>query len=290
MIGLIASFFVYRVVMQVARTPRDAPAESLVAAATDLSLGETITSKHVRLVPWPKDAIPAGAVRTVAEAEGRVVRSSIVTGEPLIEGKLAPQLAGRGGIMPILIPEGLRGITIKVDDAIRESGFVMPNSRVDVLVSMTRRNSQERIAKLILQDVLVLAAGQAVEIRDNKPVTVTTVTLALSPDQSERLALAQTEGRLTLATRNVRDSRLVETRGITPESLIAPGVAPSPAPIENKVVAKHPARPSGSKVPASALLAPPRMEVHTVSVVRGGKVTEQSFVRDESRAWREAKK
>ena len=287
-IGLLASFFVYKVVAQLAANGREAPAEMVVAASVDLPLAETVTAKNVRLVAWPKDAVPAGAIRTLAQAEGRVVRSSIVAGEPLIEAKLAPELAGRGGIMPMLIPEGLRGVTIKVDDAIRESGFVLPNSKVDVLVSMARRNSQEKIAKLILQDVLVLAAGQAVEIRDNKPVTVTTVTLALSPDQVERLALAQAEGRLTLATRNLRDGKLVETRGATPDTLIGTAMAPSPAPLTEKPAAGLPARKPVAK--AAAILPPPRVDVHTVSVIRGGKATEQSFVRDDSQAWREATK
>ena len=286
-IALLASFFVYRVVAQLAANGREAANEMVVAASVDLPLAETVTAKNVRLVAWPKDAVPAGAIRTLAQAEGRVVRSSIVAGEPLIEGKLAPELAGRGGIMPMLIPEGLRGVTIKVDDAIRESGFVLPNSKVDVLVSMARRNSQEKVAKLILQDVLVLAAGQAVEIRDNKPVTVTTVTLALSPDQVERLALAQAEGRLTLATRNLRDAKLVETRGATPDTLIGTALAPSPAPMMEKSSAPAAKKPVAK---ASTMLPPPRVEVHTVSVIRAGKATEQSFVRDDSQAWREATK
>jgi pilus assembly protein CpaB len=290
--GLLASLFVYRVVVRVTANSSDVESEPIVAAAADIGLAETVTTKHVRLVSWPKDAIPAGALRTVAEAEGRVVRSSVVAGEPLLEAKLAPQLAGRGGIMPMLIPEGQRGVTIKVDEAIRESGFVLPNSHVDVLVSMPKRPaSMERIAKLILQDVLVLAAGQAVEIRDNKPVTVTTVTLALTPDQAERLALAQTEGRLTLATRNLRDNRLVETRGIVTETLLGTSAPASGSPsLERAVSSTKKAAKTGPRMAASALLPPPKLEVYTVSVVRGGKVTEQSFVRDEAQTWREAKK
>src|SRR4030095_8947880 len=104
------------------------------------------------------------------------------------------------------------------------------NSRVDVLVSMAKdRSSQDRISKVILQDVTVLAAGQTVELRDNKPVTVTTVSLALVPAQVERLALAQTEGKLMLAMRNLRDTQIVQTRGVTAASLLSDS-APSAAP------------------------------------------------------------
>jgi pilus assembly protein CpaB len=288
LIGLAASFFVYRVVTQLMAAPRVAPTASIVVAAADIGLAETVTAAHVRLVSWPEGSVPAGAIRSLADAEGRVVRSTIVAGEPLLDAKLAPQLSGRGGIMPMLVPEGRRGVSIKVDDAIRESGFVLPNSHVDVLVSMPKRPmSPERIAKVILQDVLVLAAGQTVEMRDNKPITVTTVTLALSPEEAERLALAQTEGRLTIATRNLRDNRTVETRGITAEALLSTAPPRQSAPA---VTASGPRKPSGARRTTPAARAPgvSKPRVYTVSVVRAGKATEQRFILDESQIWREA--
>jgi pilus assembly protein CpaB len=278
-VGLLASTLVYRVLKQAAAGPRQQDTEMIVVAVVNMSMAETVTSEHVKLLPWPSKSVPSGAVHTLAEAEGRVVRGSIVAGEPLLEGKLAPQLSGRGGLMPMLVPEGQRGVTIKVDDAVKESGFVLPNSRVDVLVSMPKsRSSQDRISKVIIQDVTVLAAGQTVELRDNKPVTVTTVTLALQPAQVERLALAQTEGRLTLAMRNLRDTQIVQTRGVTAASLLSDG-APSAAPAPAKAT-RGPAR-------VSAPLPPPRVETHAVTVLRGNKPAEVLFTRDD-RGWAEA--
>jgi pilus assembly protein CpaB len=262
---------VYRVLSSIARPEK---AETIVVAAVNIEMAETITSQHVRLVAFPSGSLPAGAVRSMAEAEGRVVRSSIVAGEPLLDGKLAPQLSGKGGLMPMLVPEGLRGITIKVDDATRESGFVLPNSRVDVLVSMPRSpGSQERVSKVILQDIGVLAAGQTVELRDNKPVTVTTVTLALAPHQAEKIGLAQTEGKLMLAMRNLRDNKVVETRGATAATLLTDSSAPAPTP----------AKPRPRIV--SAPLPPPRVETYAITVLRGGKPAEQVFVRDVTQDW-----
>src|SRR5499433_1947128 len=230
-VGLIASVLVYRVVAEFRAAARQQTTEEIVVAAVNMDLAETITSKHVKVLPWPRQGVPAGAIRSLADAEGRVVRSSIVAGEPLIEGKLAPQLAGRGGIMPMLIPEGQRGVTIRVDDAMRESGFVLPNSRVDVLVSMPKAvGSNEKIAKVILQDVTVLAAGQTVEMKDNKPVTNTTVTLSLTPAQVERLAVAQAEGKLMLVQRNLRDTEFVRTPGATPSSLLSDIAPATPKP------------------------------------------------------------
>jgi len=273
-IGFLASFLVYRVVSQVASARSD-QSEQIVVAAAELGLADTVTSQHIKVVNWPKASVPPGALRTAAEAEGRVVRSSIVAGEPLIEGKLAPQLAGRGGIMPMLIPEGQRGVTIRVDDAMRESGFVLPNSRVDVLVSMSKGGSSEKIAKVILQDVAVLAAGQTVEMKDNKPVTNTTVTLALTPQQVERLAVAQSEGRLMLAQRNLRDTQFVRTPGATPSSLLS-DIAPAPNPEAKPTVLAR-----------SAPLPLPVVEKYPVAVIRGTKVSEQTFVRERGNSWAE---
>lgn len=277
-VGLLASTLVYRVLKHAAAGPQQQDVEMIVVAAVNMNMAETITSQHVKLLPWPSKSVPPGAVRTLAEAEGRVVRGSIVAGEPLLEGKLAPQLAGKGGLMPMLVPEGQRAVTIKVDDAIKESGFVLPNSRVDVLVSMAKeKNSQERMSKVIIQDVTVLAAGQTVELRDNKPVTITTVTLALQPAQVERLFLAQTEGKLTLAMRNLRDTQIVQTKGVTAASLLsdaAPAASPAPA-------AKS------AHVKVSAPLPPPRVETHAVTVLRGNKPAEVVFTR-ENGGWAEA--
>jgi pilus assembly protein CpaB len=274
--GLLASALVYRVLKQASAAGHaQQDTETIVVAGVSMNMAETITPQHVKLLPWPAKSVPSGAVRTLAEAEGRVVRGSIVAGEPLLEGKLAPQLAGKGGLMPMLVPEGQRGVTIKVDDAVKESGFVLPNSRVDVLVSMAKQpNSQERISKVIIQDVTVLAAGQTVELRDNKPVTITTVTLALQPAQVERLALAQSEGKLTLAMRNLRDTQIVQTKGVTAASLLS-DAAPAAVPA---------AAPKTAPIRVSAPLPPPRVETHAVTVLRGNKPAEVMFTRDE-RGW-----
>lgn len=264
LMGLLASALVYRVAVSTARPAEER--EAIVVAAVNMSMADTVRADRVRLVAWPKQSIPEGALRKVADAEGRVVRNSIFAGEPLLEARLAPQLSGKGGIMPMLVPPGLRGVTIKVDDAIRESGFILPGSYVDILVSMATTGLHDRFAKVILQDVQVLAAGQTVEMRDNKPVTVTTVTLALTPAQAERLALAQTEGKLTLATRNLSDKQIVSTSGARPATLLGEGLA---APTPDK-----PRRPAGPTPVESS-----RPEVHQVTTWRGGKASEQEFSR-----------
>ena len=102
-------------------------------AAANISLGEALTPNHIKLAPWPKATIPLGAVRSLKDAEGRLARTAMFAGE-LLDSKLAP--AGQGGLMPVLVPIGKRAVSIIVDQAIQKSGFVVPNSRVDVLVTM----------------------------------------------------------------------------------------------------------------------------------------------------------
>jgi len=279
---------VYRVVVAVQANVKPDVTTDVVVAAVNMGMAETITPKHVKVVPWPKASVPTGAVTSLADAENRVVRSSIVAGEPLIEGKLAPQLAGRGGLMPMLVAEGQRAVTIKVDDATRETGFILPNSHVDILVSMPKPGSStgEKIAKIVLQDVLVLASGQIVEHRDNKPVTMTTVTFSLDPERTERLTIAQTEGRLFLVTRNMNDKAIVNTPGATRASLLAgvgagpqaPKIASAPRP-RPQAVGAVPGPPAPPGLPT------PSLETVSVSVLRGSQISEHRFVRKGTDQW-----
>jgi pilus assembly protein CpaB len=272
--GLLASLLVYRVTTRATGPVEEH--ERVVVASANIAMAEAVKREQVKLVDWPKRSVPAGALRKLAEAEGRIVRNSIVAGEPLLEAKLAP--AGKGGILPILVPASLRGVTIKVDDAVKESGFILPGSRVDILVSMPRSpGSQERFAKVILQDVQVLAAGQTVEMRDNKPVTVTNVTLALTPGQTERLALAQVEGRLTLAMRGLGDNQLVHTTGVSAAILLG-GDAPAAPPAAGSPKPRAP-------VPVSAAVPrPARNEDYTITIWRGKEAEQATFVRGEDQA------
>lgn len=270
-VGLLTGVLVYRTISQkVARDAGQQPTEELVVAAVNMELGEALTRQHIKLASWPKATVPQGTLRSLAEAEGLVARTSIVAGEPMLEAKLLdPKRAAQGGLLPMLVPEGLRGVTIKVDKAVEESGFIQPNSRVDVLASMDSKGG-DRIAKVILQNVPVLAAGQTVETKDNRPVKITTVTLALTPEQAERLALAQSLGRIMLATRNFGDDESIPTVGATRAALLG---SPPSTPKANSTEA------DGARV------SMPAVETHMVSVLRAGQVTDYSFVRDAARAW-----
>ena len=126
------------------------------------------------------------------------------------------------------------------------------------------------------QDVQVLASGQVVEIRDNKPVQMTTITFSLTPEQTERLTLAQTEGRLFLVTRYMNDKTIVQTRGATRATLLTDGAPAAPVPPTTR-----PGRPAAARAP----LAPPKLDTVTVTVLHGTKATEHRFLRRGDRDW-----
>jgi pilus assembly protein CpaB len=291
--GLVTSYLVYRG-MQARTDPNQGTAELAVAAA-NVNIGEALTAQHVKMTRWPVASIPPQALTSLKAAEGRVAKVSLIPGEPLLEAKLAPP--GQGGLMPVMVPAGKRAVTIKLDEAAQKSGFLLPNSRVDVLVTMAKKAGESKISRVVLQDVTVLAADQTVETKDNRPVTMTTVTLALTPAESERLALAQNEGKVTMAIRNLADASRVSTPGVTTAQFLdgpaspqtkavatgsrakpagkAPRASPPPAPAEPPAVAAVPAPPA----PA------PR---HSVAVIRGVTVTQQVFVRDQQKGWVES--
>src|SRR5436190_12007162 len=104
--GLLASALVYRVVTQMrAAATRGPETEDVLVASVPMDVADAITARTVKLVPWPRLAVPEGALHKIADAEGRMLRRSVVPGEPLLESKLAERQAGRGGLLAMLVPE-----------------------------------------------------------------------------------------------------------------------------------------------------------------------------------------
>jgi pilus assembly protein CpaB len=192
----------------------------VVVAARDLPLGTVLTAEDVKLADWPGGLLPEGYTASVEEVLGRGVITNVVLNEPLISRKMAVKEAGGG--LPIVIPEGMRGVSVRVDDVISIAGFVLPGTRVDVMVTLDQGQQQSNpVTKLILQNVPVLTSGQVVEQDINgEPIQVTVITLLVDPEQAEELVLAATRGRIQLALRNTLDVDSVTTQGARLTSLI----------------------------------------------------------------------
>jgi pilus assembly protein CpaB len=206
-------------------------ATEVVVAARDLSLGTILTAEDVKLASWPGGLLPEGYSSSVEEVLGRGVITNVVLNEPLISSKIAVKEAGGG--LPIVIPEGYRGVSVRVDDVISIAGFVLPGTRVDVMVTLDQGDQQGNpITKLMLQNIPVLTSGQVVEQDINgEPVQVTVITLLVTPEEAEQLVLAATRGRIQLALRNTLDIDSVTTQGARMSNLVpAQRVARSSAP------------------------------------------------------------
>lgn len=185
----------------------------VVVADELIPIGSRIKESQVKVIRWPKDAEPDGALYKADAAVNRVARVTIQKNQPVVNSYLVTDAAG---LLPLLIPEGRRAMSVKVDKVSGVSGFITPNSFVDVLASgQVERPGGEREerSKLILQNIKVLAIGTEIEQKDDGAVEVPTVTLLVLPDEAEKLTLATRRDPIRLALRNYRDNSDVATPG-----------------------------------------------------------------------------
>ena len=196
------------------------PRAGQVALATrDLSVGTVLTPQDVKLVEWPGNAVPVGYISSSEAAVGRGVIANVRANEALLDTKLAMKEAGGG--LPIAVGEGMRALSVRVDDVVSVAGFVVPGTRVDVLLTIQPPGSNETQTRVILQNVATLAAGQQIQRdKDGKPQTVTVITLLVTPEQAERLTLGSNQGRIQLALRNTLDTLTADTPGILASGLL----------------------------------------------------------------------
>jgi pilus assembly protein CpaB len=235
----------------------NAATQPVVVAAADLSLGSELRNDDLKVVQFPKGQAPDGSFTRPEEVLGRGLIVNVVRNEPILGAKLASKEAGAG--LPPIIPSGMRAVSVRVNEVIGVAGYVLPGTRVDVLATASPSSNQaDMITKVVLQNITVLTAGTRLEQDDKegKPVQVTVVTMAVTPEQAEKLALASTEGKIQLALRNPLDTSTPETPGIRPALLL--GTA---RPVR---MVKKPGKPGQAPV----IVAEP---APTVEVIRGDK-------------------
>jgi pilus assembly protein CpaB len=222
---------------------------------------------------WPKNLYPKDAFTTAAPLVGRVAMRDVLRGEPIVESRLVPKDKS-SGLLSLKVPTGMRAFTVKVNEVVGVGGFIVPDSRVDVVVTtaISPQRQQEQVAKTFLQNILVLAAGQVVEQKDNKPVTVNTVTLAVTPDESEKLALASNDGKIQLVMRNFADAGKVETPGSDKGGLLSSMRPKHPVSPKKAVASKAVYRKASAPAPVQVVKAG-----YVVEVIKGGKRSEETF-------------
>lgn len=201
----------------------DAAINQVAVAAVDIELGSRLNSQMVKLVSWPSGNVPAGSFASVDELTDRVVKTSVLRGEAVLDAKLAP--VGTKGGLSAVIKEGNRAMTVRVNDVVGVAGFALPGNYVDVVVSTQQDGGGaggdgKQISKIVLDRILVLAVAQEANRDETKPKVVSAVTLEVTPAQAEKLDLARSVGTLSLVLRNQIDSALVDTIGITKRQLL----------------------------------------------------------------------
>jgi pilus assembly protein CpaB len=257
--GLAYGTYNYMQSMQV-RT-ESLPTLPVVVAASDLELGAELRPDDLRVVQWPQNAMPMGAFSSPEEIVGRGLVMPVIQNEPILPMKLAGKDAGSG--LPVVIPEGKRAVSVRVNEVIGVAGYVLPGTKVDVLATASPTDKREDMTtKLVLSNVQVLAAGTKIEQdgEQGKPMSVNVVTLLVTPEESEKLTLGATEGKIQLALRNPLDKEMPETPGIQPASLLG-GARAARKPAGNSARASRP-------VASVATVAQPEP---TVEIIRGDK-------------------
>jgi pilus assembly protein CpaB len=193
----------------------------VVVARTDVTIGTGLVALHLDTVDWPRDYIPAGSFSDPGQLSGRVLRRPLSRGEPVLESLLLP--VGSAAGLPSVITSARRAVSVKVDPVVGVAGFVAPGTRVDVLTTVRRLDSDAKLpfTKIILQDVPVLAIDQKLEqAKNGEPELVSVVTMEVTPKQSEELTYAAHEGRLQLALRSPTDHEEVKTQPVSVGTLL----------------------------------------------------------------------
>ncbi len=250
----------------------------VVVAAKDIAEGAAIDRIDLVTAQWPTTTVPLGAFTSVDSVAGRVARVSIFTGEAIVPGRLAPLGTGPG--LELKIPPGQRAMSVRINDVAGIAGLIQPNSRVDILVNIQDVNSNKQVAKLFMENMRVLAIGTEIQ-RDasGKPLSAPTVTLSVTPDQAERLAVAMNQGTIQLVLRGYGDPDSVRTQGASSIDVLSQlragrTVAPTPAAPPRRAVKVAPL-----PVPVLVKPVPPPAppESARVDVYRAGKASREKF-------------
>ncbi len=189
--------------------------QPVVIAKSDMPIGTRLTESLVTVREWPKAGIPQAAVSKPEAVLGRLVKGEIARDEPILEHRLFPKvLSGAPGIMSVIVPPGKRAMAVGVNEVIGVSGFILPKDRVDVIATRTDQGTSKS-TETILQNVEVLAVGKRLEQEGKQNIEVPTVTMAVTPEQAERLALALQEGKIHIALRSIMDAQAAGLATIT---------------------------------------------------------------------------
>ena len=263
-----ATYFVYRAITRIPVRQVEVASLYVAVAADNLPLGTRLTKEQIKLVGWPASSPVAGSFATPDALVGRGLIQAVHANEPLTETKLAPVEAGAG--LPPSIPPGMRALSVRVNDVIGVAGFTTPGTRVDVLVTLNQAVGGG-MSRAVVSNVQVLTAGTLYDqeqSKDGKAIPSTVVTLMVTPEDAERITLAQSSGQIMLVLRNPLDVEPTATKGVRLASLMGAADATPEVKVQNgqpRVVRKAPA-------PAAA---PEPTKIYSIEAIRGAKRSDE---------------
>jgi len=233
----------------------------LVVARSNLVQGQALGVTTLETLSWPAGNVPEGAFNDAKLLEGRVVRTPVYKGEPILQVKLAPVGAKAG--LDSVIKDGKRAITVKVNEVYGVAGFLQPGSYVDLLVNL-RDTKDNPLSKIVLERVLVLAVAQNTDRpEEGKARVVNAVTLEVSPQEAEKIDLARSIGTLSLVLRNQVDQKGSATDGAQRKDLFTKeDIAAVAAPASSAAPAKP--APVHKSAPKPAPRAEPPVKVEAI--------------------------
>jgi pilus assembly protein CpaB len=262
-VGLLVSFTVYNRLRNFAGSNSNERGVPVVVAADDIQVGAKLETHDVKVVTLPQSAVPPGAFSAPSKVLGRGAILPVSKGEFILPNKLAALNAGAG--LPSMIPPGMRAVSVRVNDVVSVAGFVQPGTRVDVLATGNQGGS-ERQTVTVLENVAVIAVGGSLlERLAGGEASAPVITLLVSPDDAQKLALASQEGRIQLALRNPLDTKKGGIAATRASSLYLGETPPATEP-------KPKVRKAAAKVPAPAAKGP-----YQVEMIRGSKRDETKF-------------
>jgi pilus assembly protein CpaB len=253
------------------------PTAKIVIAKVDIPVATPIQAEWLGVVDWPAATRPEGAVSDPAGLVNQVAIAPISRGEPVFPAKLV--VAGARSGLATLLPDGVRAVSVKVDEVIGVAGFVHPGDSVDVITTMKPRDDGPFVSRIVLQNIRVLAVGKDIAHRGKDATeakVVTVATLAVTGEESERLALSASKGHILLALRGIGDEEFAETRGVTPPQMM--NAAPEPVKPATPLVAadRQPsrARPRPREIARQEI---PASQKQTIEILRGDLFEKRNF-------------
>jgi pilus assembly protein CpaB len=271
-----ASVLLYRLMASRVTTKAEPATAQVVVATRDLELGTLIRDSDVKLGEW-MGTPPQGASLKKDDVVGRGVVAAMYNGEPVLENRLAPK--GAGGGLAAMIPTGMRAVAVRVNEVVGVAGFVVPGTRVDVLISGNAPGGSPllgSVTRTLMQNIEVLSAGQDFKKdAEGKPLAVQVVNLLVTPQQAEMLSLAANQTTIQLVLRNPLDTQVAKTSG-TALATIFGGLAVPRSPDESAVPTPRP-RPRPQPPVFAAPPARPREAPFVVEVINGSKRVETKF-------------